>query len=264
MNLETAKQEFIKYAEKYDTTNSNIKRKINHSLRVMALSLKIAQNLGMDEADIEVATLIGLLHDIGRFDQMKIYNTFNDQISVDHGDYGAEVLFKNNYIRKYIQEDVYDEIIKTAIKNHNKLTIQEDLNKNQLLFAKIIRDADKLDIMYQATCITWQNEIEKVENAKLESNNIAPFAEKRLVNRKKDLINEDETKAHLLTVLGFPFDINFDITFKIIKEKDYINKIVSRFDFKDKQTKKLVNEIVKIVNDYIKDKCKSYNEDEEI
>ena len=39
--------------------------------------------------------VIGLLHDIGRFEQEAQYHTFNDFKSMDHGDYGAEYL-KNN------------------------------------------------------------------------------------------------------------------------------------------------------------------------
>lgn len=39
----------------------------------------------------------------------------------------------------------------------------------------------------------------------------------------------------VMSVLAFIFDINYKPSFKIIKENDYINKIIDRFEFKDKE-----------------------------
>ena len=79
MDIEIAKNEFLNYTNSYDLSNFNIKRKVDHSLRVMELCKIIAENLNLDVEDIKLAELIGLLHDIGRFEQMKVYNTFNDR-----------------------------------------------------------------------------------------------------------------------------------------------------------------------------------------
>ena len=65
IDIEKAKQEFIVYTEKYDLQNENIKRKQEHSLRVMQISEKLAKMLGLSKEEIQLATLIGLLHDIG-------------------------------------------------------------------------------------------------------------------------------------------------------------------------------------------------------
>lgn len=75
----------------------------------------------------------------------KQYHTFNDLKSFDHGDYGAELLKK--LIRNFISIDKYDKVIFEAVRNHNKLRIDENLNEQERLFAKLVRDADKLDIM---------------------------------------------------------------------------------------------------------------------
>ena len=256
MNIEEAKKEFLEYTNKYDLTNFHIKRKISHSLRVMELSNTIAKNLNLSTEKVELATLIGLLHDIGRFEQMTIYKTFDDRKSIDHGNFGVEILKNNNYIRNYIKEDIYDNTIFTAIKNHNKFEIEDNINENELLFCKIIRDADKIDILYQGTNITWVNNIETLENVKITEDDIQAFVEKRLVNRNKDLIQASRDLRHFLTVLGFIFDINFDISYKILKENDYINKIIDRFDFKDEETKENVEKVRNIVNMYIDGKQK--------
>lgn len=251
MNLDVAKKEFLKYVSNYDSTNFQIKRKIDHSLRVMQICKDIAENLNLTQEEIELSMLIGLLHDIGRFEQMKIYNTFKDSISIDHGNLGAEILKENDYIRKYINEVEYDEIIIKAIHNHNKYKIEEGLSDKEQLFSKIIRDADKIDILFQATCITWKNSIEQVENGKLKKEDIRPFIEKRMIDRLKDLKNIEYPMNHILTIYGFVFDINFEISYKILKQKNYINLISDRFSFKDTETKELIEKIRNIVNTYI-------------
>ena len=256
MDLNKAKQEFLIYIKKYDNTNFQIKRKIDHSFRVMELSRQIAESIGLNKEEIDLANLIGLLHDIGRFEQMTIYHTFNDNISIDHGNFGADILKKDNYIRNYITEEKYDDIIYTAIKNHNKFKIENNLDDTKLLFSKIIRDADKIDILYQGTCISWSNTIDEIENGKLVEESIRPFLEKRPVNRYKDFKQQSAQINHLLTVLGFTFDFNFDFSYKFIKEKDYMNKIIDRFIFKDKETKELIEKVRSIINIYIDTKLK--------
>ncbi len=149
INIEKAKEEFLKYTAGYDHDSEKIKRKEIHSLRVVEKSDMIADYLNLNEEDRKLAELIGLLHDIGRFEQIRRFDTFSDVKSgVNHGELGTEILFKDGLIRRFIEEDKYDEIIRRAIINHNKTYIDTDLNERELLFTKIIRDADKADIMY--------------------------------------------------------------------------------------------------------------------
>ena len=47
-----------------------------------------------------------LLHDIGRFKQIKLYDNFIDNMeNNDHADYGVKILFEENLIRKFIEDD---------------------------------------------------------------------------------------------------------------------------------------------------------------
>ena len=73
IDLKKAKNEFIKYTSKYDLTNKRQKGKQEHSLRVMEVSKKIAEKLNLSKEEIQLATLIGLLHDIARFEQYIIH-----------------------------------------------------------------------------------------------------------------------------------------------------------------------------------------------
>ena len=86
IDIEKAKKAFIKYTENYDLKVEAIERKQKHSLRVMELSTKIATELKLSQDEINLATLIGLLHDIARFEQYTQYKTYRDVDSFDHGD----------------------------------------------------------------------------------------------------------------------------------------------------------------------------------
>lgn len=238
-------EEFIKYTEKYDLNNNDIKRKQLHSLRVMNICKDIAIGLNLSEEEINLAAIIGLLHDIGRFEQYKQYKTYVDKISVDHGDLGAEILEKD--IRKYVQNNNYDEIIKIAVKNHNKYKIQDGLTENQLLFSKIIRDADKIDIYYESVEIFWKNEEYKVNESVVSQEYISDFKKLKPL-KSKSFETPIET---VIKKIAYIFDMNFKSTFRIIKDEDYINKILNRYDIKDNYTKTVMQEVQTIANNYI-------------
>ena len=249
IDIERAKEEFMNYTNQFDTQDANIQRKIRHSLRVMNLSEKIAINLKLEQEEIKLAKLIGLLHDIGRFEQYKIYKTYNDLESINHGKLGVEILQENNYIRKYIKTDKYDLIIKKAIINHNSYELEKELNKQEELFCKIIRDSDKLDILYQRTEDFWREE-EKI----IEQDEVSKEVEEKI--HKKQLIENEIKKTKIDNIIGmisFIYDINFKESFDIIKRENYINKIIGRFNFKE-ITKEKMEKIRQQAVEYIESK----------
>ena len=234
IDLENAIEEFLIYANNYDLTNPKMELKKHHSLRVMECSKKIAESLNLDEEQINLATLIGLLHDIARFEQMKRYNTFFDPISVDHGDLAVDILEENNFIRKFVQDDKYDKIIKTAIKNHNKWQIQDGLEGEYLLHSQIIRDADKLDIFLEGKELFWKeaNEIEAIENSNLSDDVYEKFLNHLPIKREKYHTQGDR----IVLFMAFIFDLNFKYSFRTILENNYINIILDKFNFKNAET----------------------------
>ncbi len=242
LDIENAKKEFLKYVKQYNNENPKISQKIGHSLRVMNEAEGVAKSLYLNEDEIEIAKLIGLLHDIGRFEQIKIYEIYEDYKSIDHGDLGAEILSKNNYIRKYIENNDYDDIILKAIKNHNKFTIEEGLTEKEMLYAKIIRDADKLDIFFEGAEFFWNSneEIEAVEKAKITPQILKEYENKKLINRKEVKTSADE----IISFIAFKHDINFEYSINRINEQKYIKKIINKFDFKDLETKKIMRQLV--------------------
>ena len=247
INIKKAEEEFRKYTKNYNMNESNIERKVRHAFRVEKLCEEIAILLGMNEEKVKLAKLIGLLHDIGRFEQYTRYKTYNDCISIDHGNFAVDILEEDNYVRKYIETDEYDEIIKKAIYNHNKYSIESNLTAKEKIFCKIIRDADKLDIMYEATCEFWKNNIEEIGKQIISPKVLKQFMDKQIVNKRD--INYDIDRV--IVVLAFIYDFNFKDSYKIIKENNYIDKIMDRFNFEKEETKNQMELARKIAKDYL-------------
>ena len=253
IDINKAKEKFIQYIEQYDLENRHLKRKQLHSYRVMEISKQIAQQLHLKDEKIQLATLIGLLHDIARFEQFTKYGTFRDRESIDHGDLGVEILMRDNYIKEYIDNEADIKTICVAIKNHNKYKIEKGVNPLQETFCKIIRDADKLDIFYEATGIFYtKQEVEEINQSIISQEMISKIYEKKTINRNE--IKEKGPLIKILVLLALIFDIQYQISYQIIYKEDYINKIFERFHFEDEYTRNEMQKIQAFLNQYMKEK----------
>lgn len=233
--------EFINYVSNYDLNNIKIKLKYDHSIRVMNLMMKYAKELGFASYEVELASVIGLLHDIGRFEQLKEYDSFNDKETIDHATLGVKLLFEDNLIKKFWSNKDDYELIKFAIKNHNKLNIEKCNNEKFLKYTKLIRDTDKIDILYVYGVS---------DELKVRSENIS--ISKPILNCIKDnktvsydLINNKNDE--LSVSFSYIFDINYDIC---LKEFLYnLNILYNKLEYKEK-----FKEIYMLINEYVKDK----------
>ena len=93
INREKALAAFQEYTDRYDSSRDMIRLKIEHTYRVCGLCQQIARSLDLPEEEVDIAWLTGLLHDVGRFEQQRVYGTFTDADSIDHAKYGARILF---------------------------------------------------------------------------------------------------------------------------------------------------------------------------
>ena len=243
--MQEAIEEFKNYTDNYLEYGEMITLKINHTLRVVKHCEQIAKSLNMTDEEIFIAKIIGLLHDIGRFKQWKEYKTFKDFESIDHANLGVEILKKDNYLRKFIKDDKYDQLILDSIMYHNKLDIPKDLDDTTLKFAKLIRDADKIDILYLY--------IDKEVDLELDNeftNDVYKMILQGNIMKREDI----KTKTDRLSVtFGFVFDINYKYSFKYLKENDYFNKIIDIYKLKtnNEKLKEQFEEIRKVINNYI-------------
>ena len=122
MDFYTAKTQFNNYLKDYDCHNDKIRLKIVHTYGVVKESADIAARMKLSEEDTSLAKMIALLHDIGRFEQLKQFDSFLPD-TMDHAAYGVKILFDNaphqNLIRNFIPESDFDEIIRISIAKHS-------------------------------------------------------------------------------------------------------------------------------------------------
>lgn len=219
MDFNKIEQVFRDYVDTFDWSNEKIRLKYFHTIEVANISYEVAKRLNLSCEERDLAKLIGYLHDIGRFIQVAKTNTFKDKI-MDHATEGIKILFEEGLIREFILEDKYDEIIKKAIANHNKYQIEEGLNNQELLFAKIIRDTDKIDIF--RVCTTEN----RYKMDGIPSGKVLECFENETSVKLQDVKNKSDST---LCVLAFIFDFNYKESIQVLKEKgyyiDFINSI---------------------------------------
>lgn len=130
---ERVRETFREYTDAYDATDEKIKLKIDHTYRVAELCERIAKAEQMEKTEVDLAWLLGMLHDVGRFEQLRRYGTFSDADSIDHAALGADILFGGplsagkGLIRTYVDDAAEDEVIETAIRVHSAYRIPEGL-----------------------------------------------------------------------------------------------------------------------------------------
>ena len=105
-----------------------------------------------------------------------------------------------------------------------------------------------MDIFYEAEEIFWKNEKEEIESSKISEKVYNEFMSKRII--ENSLKQNDLDK--FIGIISFIYDINFKESLEIIKEQNYIKRIIERFDFKNQQTKAQIKEIEKISEEYLK------------
>ena len=247
-----AKKAFKDYVKNYNPEDEKVKLKIIHIERVSQIAKKLAEDLNLEREDVELAELIGLLHDIGRFEQIRRFHTFVDKDSINHGEYGVKVLFEDGIIRNFIEDDKYDKIIKLSILNHNRAKIEEGLNDRENLHARIIRDADKTDIFYILTIgdkkAIWEKE--DLSNDIISDEIYREFIEDKLINYKERKTSADILVSHF----AYVYDFNYAETLNIIKENNYLDKLYKRFVFNNAETMEKYNDIYRVAKKYLEEK----------
>ena len=214
-----------------DKDQKNINLKIDHSHRVVENMEEIIVEMNLIESDQYLAKTIALLHDIGRFKQYQQYKTFSDYKSEDHGLLGVKLLREKKLLDDLAISD--QQIIYQSIKEHNQasLDVKKFQNEKELLFAKLIRDADKLDI-FNIFVERFKKGSQKdyiyklTEDPKINDEIYTKVLKRETINYDK-LQTINDLKA---MQLGWLYDINFKETMEIIKKRDYIKAIYNSMD----------------------------------
>lgn len=278
INREKALTAFKEYTDRYDSSRDMIRLKIEHTYRVCGLCQQIAKSLKLSEEEVDIAWLTGLLHDVGRFEQQRVYGTFSDAVSIDHAKYGARILFGEIWeqktgisagseeslpegiqadvgitIRDFVEDASEDQLLWTAVFYHSAYRIPEGLDERTAMFCHILRDADKIDILKVNVDFPLE-EIYNVSTEVLYRGEVTPevmesFDEEHAVLRSLKKTAVDNVVGHISLV----YELVYPESCHIVKQQGYLDKLMS-FESKNPQTRKQFAHIREHMQAYLESK----------
>jgi putative nucleotidyltransferase with HDIG domain len=225
---EDIKKWFVSYVDSYASTDRNVQYNIDlkkeHTFRVCTEITGIGVSAGLAETDMRLAQTIALLHDIGRFEQYTRFKTFSDKLSVNHAELGVAVIKETGVLRDFPEAERH--LITDSISFHNRPCLPDGLTERTSLFAKLIRDADKLDIVHIMTAL-YRNPDggarKSFELALPDNPGLSPMAVKAIYRESivnfADMHSPDDFK---LLQMAWIFDLNFAWSLKEFHDRNYL------------------------------------------
>jgi putative nucleotidyltransferase with HDIG domain len=222
---------FFNYVQSFKHGDKNFQQNIilkeQHTMRVCKEILNIGKQLELADNELRLAEIMALLHDVGRFEQYARYNTFKDQLSEDHAKLGIKILKKYDVLNKF-DETTKDLILRT-IEYHNRVALPQNETESCLFFAKLLRDADKLDIWKVVTNYYHRKDGSRngaIELGLPDTPGISDEVYQDLMNKQiVDVNNIKNLNDFKLLQSGWIFDINFKQTIQIIKKRHYLEML---------------------------------------
>lgn len=255
IDRERVKDAFAEYVNHYDSSDEKIKLKIAHTYRVAGLCDRIARSLELSGEDVELAWLLGMLHDVGRFEQLKQFGTFSDGESIDHAHFATEILFCQGKLADYVElspemeaklgeyyekrDGLSDFIIESgnrdfqelliifkAIWNHSAYRVEEGIDGRTRMFCDILRDADKVDILkvnqdYPIEVI-YNVTTEELRHAEVTEAVMEEFFKKRAIMRSIKRTCVDNIVGHAALV----FELVYPESRRLVEEQGYLKKLL--------------------------------------
>lgn len=240
--LDRLKEWFLNYASSFYTDdpayNFAIKMKEDHTFRVCDTIIMIAEKLGLSGHDVMLAETMALFHDLGRFEQYRMYGTFRDMDSENHASLGLKEMAAHDVLHM-CAKDEKKTIIK-AISFHNTIKAPDTEPGRILFFIRLLRDADKLDIWTLFSDKIHENNgrLDKTISLGLPDEPgfsdvvISTLARKEIV-RMEDLRTFNDFK---LLQIGWVYDLNFAPSFEALLRLKIIEKISATLPVSEKIT----------------------------
>lgn len=202
----------------------NMDLKKSHTLRVCREITSLGRRLALDDDELRLAEIIALLHDVGRFEQMARHRTFNDRASEDHAALGLDILEKSGVLGSW--NPVIKDIILRSIKYHNRSSLPRDVSGTGLFYARLIRDADKLDIWKVVLDHYYGRKRGKNGTLELGLPDTPGFSRDvaaDLLSRKAvDIGHVRNLNDFKLLQVGWVFDLNFKPTWLRVRRRRYL------------------------------------------
>jgi hypothetical protein len=229
--IEDLKAWFAAYVAAFTSKNGELQRnfdlKKEHTERVCAEIVDLGRQLGLGPEQLRLAEITALFHDLGRFEQYARYGTFADSRSVNHAQLGVEIL-RDKKVLAGLEDGLRGLVLRT-IAWHNRAALPAEVDATCLFFARLLRDADKLDIWRVVT--DYYRQDNPAPNAALEmglpdtpgvSDAVAADL---LAGRIVDLRQVQNLNDLKLLQVGWVYDLNFPPSFQRLRDKGYLDII---------------------------------------
>lgn len=199
---------------------SNLQMKYSHSLSVYKLVQKIAAGLHLNNQTTLRVRAAALLHDLGRFSQITGHQTYEDLKSIDHADLGVRILQEKKVIAHLGTE--VSEVIKAAVRHHNKLTLPPGMEGQVKTITEVLRDADKIDIMRIAIEF-HSSELKGIKTGWFTEMSFSPscnriVATSLLAGKPVPIAEIDTVYDEFLLYLSWVNDLHFDVSVRCLSK----------------------------------------------
>ena len=251
---------FKEYTDHYDASDGKTALKIGHTYRVAQLCQRIAASEGMDEKEQDLAWLLGVLHDIGRFEQLRRYDTFNDAVSVDHALLGAELLFGTadggegtaggGMIRQFTEDASEDALLEVAVRVHSAYRVPAGLDRRTEKFCHILRDADKIDIL-RVNIDTPLEEIYNTTSEELYHGRVTDAVMESFYEHHATLRSLKRTSVdHIVGHVSLIYELVFPESIRIVREQGYWEKLL-QFPSENPETRRQLAALYEEMRDFL-------------
>ena len=177
----------------------------------------------------DLAWLSGMLHDIGRFEQIRRYNTFVDSQSIDHAQLSADLLFSEGLLQllPVTLTKEQENILEVAIRSHSAYRLEPDLTEEEYTYCDILRDADKVDI-FRVNCDTPKEDIYNVTTEELLTSPVSSGVKKCFDNRIAVIRSLRKYPAdYIVGHICLYYELVYPLSRKIAREQGYLNKLLN-------------------------------------
>ena len=133
--------------------------KYEHTMLVLRNAGQIAESEKFTDEERFVVKAAALLHDTGRYEQLKRYDTFQDSESVDHAVFSHDIVKERGWLKTLSAAELaapFEDLILKSVLYHNRRDLPKEIEdplaassaslRLLSLAAHTVRDADKLDI----------------------------------------------------------------------------------------------------------------------
>lgn len=198
-----------------------------HSLRVRDEALAIGRSLNLRPDQMRLVEAMSLLHDVGRFAQFARYRTLSDRKSEDHALLGVRVLEEEGPLDALAPQVRH--LILCAITYHNRPALPADESEPCLFYAKLLRDADKLDIWRVVIAYYRQMHEQRstvIEMGLADTPGISPAVYEDLMSGQiVQMTHINNLNDFRLLQAGWVYDLNFPWTRKLVQERGYLDEL---------------------------------------